>query len=133
MMCQTPHPKLGKLSELADEIERTFHNMLHWETKKEYDNLNNLSELHVRIFTYYIANETAENIALGEDELRKAFEIRNDPNEPPDRRIRCVRLINDTLNAEVQLVDAEIELRRHVMFMIYKERELELSRRLESH
>lgn len=123
---------MEKLSNVVDEIERTFHNMLHWEIMKEHADLKHLSELHVRIFIYYLANDTAENIALGEDEFRKAVEIRHDSNQPPDRRMRCARLINDTINAEDQLIDAEIEVRRHVLLMVYKEREMEVSRGLEN-
>jgi hypothetical protein len=132
MMRRTSKPIVEKLSDVIDEIERTFHNMLHWETKKDLSNLKDLSELHIRIFTYYLANETAGNIALGEDEFRKAVEIRHNLNEPQERRIRCARLINDTINAEFQLVEAEVDVRRHILLMIYRERELELSRSLEN-
>jgi hypothetical protein len=124
--------KVEKWSEMIDQVERTFDNMLNWKTE-EFWHLQRLKQLALRIEYYQEEIERFRKKGLSKAGRLEAIAIRNNPRETPARRRAAADKINRSKWIEECFFRADVNLRKYFLFMIYTQRKLELRRSLENY
>lgn len=131
----SPRPatrKVEKWSQMVEQVERTFDYMLNWNVE-EYWADSRLQTLQSYGRDYQTEIERFNRNGLYEAERLENLEIRDDPRETLARRNEAARALDYSKFLEGLIIEAEVEMRKHILRMIYAERELEVRRGLENY
>lgn len=124
--------KVEKLSEMVEQVERSFDNMLNSHVD-EFWAVHRLQTLQSYGRDYQTAIERFNRSGLYETEHLEAVAIRDNPRETTARRHEAARSLDYSTFLEGLIIEAEVEMRKHIFRMIFAQRKLEVRQTLENY